>query len=285
MNDMAKKELTDYEKDMLSRSALLLGTGMVERLMNTHVIIFGVGGVGSWCAESLVRSGIGHITLVDGDEVCITNCNRQLMATSKTVGRAKVDALRERLLEINPYAEIVALHKVYNEETAQDFGLEGYDYVIDAIDSLKDKMNLILNVTALSKAADEAGRRGPTLFSSMGAALRIDPTKVRVAEFWKVHNDALGAVLRKRMRHAKVSPAKKFLCVYSEEVPMNTNMPKGEGDGCKDEGRGTKYTLGGVKYEGRVNGSLSHVTGVFGFTLAGLVVEKCYNEHKPTTIT
>lgn len=258
---MAKKQLTDLEKDMLCRSELLLGKSMLDVMLDTRVIIFGVGGVGSWCAESLLRSGIGHITIVDSDRVCVTNCNRQLMATSKTIGQVKVEALRERLLDINPHADIVALQKVYTEETAEEFNLADYDYVIDAIDSLKDKVSLILKVTSLSKQTDEEGRRGPILFSSMGAALRIDPTQIRVAEFWKVRNDTLGSVLRKRMRHNKTFPAKKFMCVYSEELPMPN---KGDRTLVENESAGNKK---------QINGSLSHVTGVFGFTLAGLVMQ------------
>jgi len=132
---------------MFQRCELLLGTEAMERIAQKRVIIFGVGGVGSWCAESLVRSGIRHLTIVDSDRVCITNVNRQLMATMKTVGQVKVDALKEHLLSINPKAEITALQKIFTAETAEEFHLEDYDYIIDAIDSLKDKALLILMAT------------------------------------------------------------------------------------------------------------------------------------------
>ena len=121
------------------RNELLLGDKTMEHIAQQRVIIFGVGGVGSWCAESLVRSGIRLLTIVDSDRVCVTNINRQLMATTKTVGQVKVDALKERLLTINPKAEITALQQVFSEETADSFQLDSYDYIIDAIDSLKDK--------------------------------------------------------------------------------------------------------------------------------------------------
>ena len=121
------------------RNELLLGGETMERIAQKRVIIFGVGGVGSWCAESLVRSGISRLTIVDSDCVSVTNINRQLMATTKTVGQVKVDALKERLLSINPKAEITALQQVFSEETAESFQLDTYDYIIDAIDSLKDK--------------------------------------------------------------------------------------------------------------------------------------------------
>ena len=131
------------------RSELLLGNEVMERIAQKRVIIFGVGGVGSWCAESLVRSGISRLTIVDSDRVCITNINRQLMATTKTVGQVKVEALKERLLTINPSAEITALQKIFTQETAGEFDLDSYDYIIDAIDSLKDKALLIMMATQL----------------------------------------------------------------------------------------------------------------------------------------
>ena len=248
---MTNDNYSENENRIFQRSRLLLGNVMMNVMASTKVIIFGVGGVGSWCAESLVRSGIRHLTIVDNDEVCPTNCNRQLMATSKTIGLAKVDVLRKRLLEINPDADITALHEIFTEDTKETFHINEYDYVIDAIDSLKDKISLILHTTSLER---------PTLFSSMGAALRIDPTMVRVTEFWKVRNDTLGAALRKRMKRAKTIPAKKFLCVYSEELPMEN---KGQDDVDAEF----------CSYKVQINGSLSHITGIFGFTLAGLVMQ------------
>ena len=121
------------EDAIFRRSELLLGSEAMQRLAAKRVIIFGVGGVGSWCAESLIRSGIHHLTIVDSDRVCITNINRQLMATTLTVGQVKVDALKERLLSINPSADIITIEKVFNEETADTFDLDSYDYIIDAI--------------------------------------------------------------------------------------------------------------------------------------------------------
>lgn len=240
------------EKEIFNRSELLLGTDVMDRVRSKRVIIFGVGGVGSWCAESLVRNGIKHLTLVDNDDVNVTNCNRQLMATTKTIGMVKVEALRERLLEINPNAEIIAIQQTYSAETQEEFHIEDYDYVVDAIDSLKDKINLIVHTTSLDR---------PVLFSSMGAALRIDPTMVRVAEFWKVRNDTLGAVLRKRMRQKKLLPQKKFLCVYSEELPMENKCTSDET----------------CSYKAQINGSLAHITGIFGMTLAGLIMQHIQN--------
>ena len=167
------------DQGIFSRAELLVGGETMERIAQKRVIIFGVGGVGSWCAESLVRSGIHLLTIVDSDCVCITNINRQLMATTKTIGQVKVDALKERLLTINPEAEITALQKIFTQETAEEFNLDSYDYIIDAIDSLKDKALLILM----------ACRTKAKFFSSMGAALKMDPTRIRVTEFWKVQGD------------------------------------------------------------------------------------------------
>ena len=230
----------------LSRVARLLGDSAVDEISQKRVIVFGVGGVGSWCVESLVRSGIRKITIVDSDCVCETNINRQLMATTQTVGQVKVDVLKERLLQINPSAEIDARKEVYSAETAERFKLDEYDYIIDAIDSLKDKAHLIL--TACKTKAK--------FFSSMGAALKLDPTKIHVAEFWKVQGCPLARALRTKFRSTHILPAKKFKCVYSEELLQN----KGEIDESDPR-------------KAQINGALSHITAIYGFTIAGLVIQ------------
>ena len=223
------------EQDIFQRTERLLGHKGMERLAKKRVLLFGVGGVGSWCAEGLIRNGIRYLTIVDGDRVCASNINRQLMATTETVGEVKVEALRRRLLSINPQADITAVERVFSEKTADTFALGDYDYIIDAIDSLKDKALLIQKATETQTC----------LFSSMGAALKTDPTRIRVAEFWKVQGDPLARALRNHFKREKQFPAKKFQCVFSEE-----HLPP----------------------TGEVNGSLVHVTAVFGFTLAGLVI-------------
>ena len=228
------------EQAIFQRTELLIGDEAMKRLSSKRVIIFGVGGVGSWCAESLIRSGIRQLTIVDSDVVCESNINRQLMATTKTIGQAKVDVLRERLLSINPNAEITALQQVFNEETADSFHIGIYDYVIDAIDSLKDKALLILM----------ACKENVDFFSSMGAALKMDSTRIRVTEFWKVSGDPLARALRKRFKHNGQYPSRKFQCVYSDELLQN---------------QGEKTDRG--------NGTLVHITAIFGFTLAGLIVQ------------
>ena len=229
----------------------MLGNEAMERIAQKRVIIFGVGGVGSWCAESLVRSGIRQLTIVDSDRVCITNINRQLMATSKTVGQVKVEALKERLLTINPKAEITALQQIFNEETAEEFNFDSYDYIIDAIDSLKDKALLILM----------ACRTKAKLFSSMGAALKLDPTRIKVTEFWKVEGDPLARALRRKFKSKKQFPEKKFQVVYSDELLENK--------GCPPDTDETPSLFN----KPQTNGSLAHITAIFGFTLAGLVIQ------------
>ena len=227
-----------------ARTERLIGANGLQKLSDTRVILFGTGGVGSWCAEALVRSGIGHLTMVDPDCVDETNINRQLPATSLTVGQPKVQVLQKRLLEINPLCEVTALQERYCLGT--DFGLADYDIIVDAIDSLTDKVNLLL----------EAASTPAAVFSSMGAACKMDPTKVRVAEFFEVRGCPLGAALRKRMRKNGTLPAKPILCVYDEEVLPNLGPEQDPGPG-----------------KAIANGTLAPITGIFGFTLAGLVIQ------------
>lgn len=263
------------EKGIFKRMELLVGEQVMQRTADARVIIFGVGGVGSWCAESLVRSGIRHLTIVDSDRVCITNINRQLMATTKTVGKVKVEVLKERLLEINPTAEIDAQQKIYDENTAADFHIEDYDYIIDAIDSLKDKAHLIL----------EACKTKAVFFSSMGAALKMDVSKIHVAEFWKVKGCPLARALRGKFRKMKVRPARKFKCVYSEELLSNM----GHNSTCGTEHCMCPKAQAGpgdpalVNHEwcsskAQINGTVAHITAIFGFTIAGMVMQDLYSK-------
>ena len=278
--------MTTSESTLFQRSLLLLGSTAMQRLYSQRVILFGVGGVGSWCAESLVRCGVHGLTLVDSDDVCASNCNRQLMATTRTIGQPKVEALRERLLQINPDAEIVALCKSYCRETADEFALEGYDYVIDAIDSLAEKALLIRRVTALTGSHSR-----PQLLSSMGAALRVDPTKVNVDEFWKVQGDPLARALRTKFRKEKQFPQSKFLCVYSQESPRENmgaallaSILAGEEPSPQDDKRdGHGGDVARKPYDWHdnkihVNGSMCPITAIFGMTLAGLVLRQVCSE-------
>lgn len=263
------------EHTILNRSRLLLGDETMSRMADARVIIFGVGGVGSWCAESLVRTGVRHLTIVDSDCVCVTNINRQLMANTSTIGQVKVDALRDYLLLINPEAEIETRREIFCAETATSFDLDSYDYIIDAIDTLKDKMLLIEMATATKKR----------FFSSMGAALKLDPTRVKVAEFSKVTGCPLARALRQRFRKQKRFPKRKFLCVYSDELLENLGpnttcgadplyCPKAR----PIDGSDTSGDHYACSAKVAVNGSLQHITAMFGLTLAGLVIKDIYSQ-------
>lgn len=263
------------ERGIFQRTELLIGREKMDKIAQVRVIIFGIGGVGSWCAESLVRTGVRKLTIVDSDRVCVTNINRQLHATSKTVGQVKTDALKERLLEINPHAEITAIQKIYNQDNHHLFDLGSYDYIIDAIDSLGSKMHLIRMAT----------RTNAILFSSMGASLKVDASRIKVGEFWDVNGCPLGSMLRKRIRKGDL-PAKKFMCVYSDEVLNNL----GANASCGTEKCLCPKSLNGpgdpdlVDHEwcslkAKINGTTAHITAIFGFTLAGLVVQSIYNEN------
>ncbi|MDE5880688.1 MAG: tRNA threonylcarbamoyladenosine dehydratase [Muribaculaceae bacterium] len=229
------------------RTTLLVGKKAMESISNAKIIVFGIGGVGSWVAECLVRTGVRHITLVDSDRVAITNINRQMPATMLTVGEVKTDAAKRRLLEINPDADVQTLTLFYDADTADTIDLSGYDYIVDAIDSLKDKALLILNATA----------SGKPFFSSMGAALKMDPTKVRVGEFWTVKGCPLARALRQRFKREKRYPSRKFQCVYSEELLENKGVSSETCD-----------------YKARINGSLCHITAIFGMTIAGMIIKE-----------
>lgn len=267
--------MTGIEKGIFNRAQLLMGTDVMERMKATRVIVIGVGGVGSWCAESLIRSGIGHLTIVDSDRVCVTNINRQLMATKETVGRVKVDVLKDRLLTINPNAEIEALQKIYSSENAADFHLETYDYIIDAIDSLQNKADLIRHACTL-----------PAVFlSAMGAALKLDPTRIHVAEFWKVKGCPLARALRNKFKRAKDYPAKKFKCVYSEELLTNRGQNKSCGTSacmCPKsklaDGDPDLVNHEWCSSKAQINGTMAHAVAIFGFTLAGLVIQDIYEK-------
>ena len=245
MSDLQRNLSLAEPSETFSRTQRLFGDDGMERLRQTRVILFGVGGVGSWCAEALVRTGIGHLTMVDPDVVAYSNINRQCPAATSTVGRRKVEVMRERLLDINPQADIVAVAERFTADDAERFAPDSYDFVIDAIDSMADKANLILL----------ACRTKATLLSSMGAALKMDPSRIAVTEFWKVKGCPLAASLRRRFKKAGTFPAKKFRCVFSDERLAN---------------------LPGDAADAAFNGSLMHATGIFGLTLASLVIRDVY---------
>jgi tRNA A37 threonylcarbamoyladenosine dehydratase len=263
-------------KGIFQRTGLLLGERRMELMAQKRVIIFGIGGVGSWCAESLIRSGIQHLTIVDSDRICATNINRQLHATTSTVGQVKTDALKKRLLDINPHAEINDMQMIYNQDNSYLFKLAEYDFIIDAIDSLSNKINLIR----------EATRTNATFVSSMGASLKIDPSRIKTAEFWKVNGCPLASAIRKRIKRGDL-PAKPFMCVYSDEVlsncgseiPINKETVP-DNDETMSPGNPDLINHDWSTQKAVINGTMAHITAIFGFTLAGLVIQKIYGEIK-----
>lgn len=241
------------------RTSLVAGDEVMDRLARTRVIIFGVGGVGSWCAEALARTAVGHITIVDSDTVAKSNINRQLVALSSTVGRPKVEVLAERMRDINPAIDVRPVRAIYDRESSASFELGTYDYIIDAIDSLDCKAHLIIEATSLKNVK---------FFSSMGAALKLSASEIRTAEFWKVQGCPLARALRQKFKRSGVMPRRKFLCVYSPELLRNRKceeIPSTSTDGDTWNAR-----------KAVINGTFAHTTAIFGLTLAGLVIEDIY---------
>ena len=172
-----------------SRTELLIGKQSIEKLKNSKVAVFGIGGVGTFVVEGLVRAGVGHLVLVDDDLICLTNINRQLHATSKTIGRAKVEVMKERILEINPKAEVEAIKSFYLPKMLMDYQ-DDYDYIVDAVDTVTAKIDL----------AVQANKRGIPVISCMGAGNKLDPTKFEVTDIYKTTMDPLAKVMRKELR-------------------------------------------------------------------------------------
>ncbi len=189
------------------RTELLLGPRAVEHLGNCRAAVFGIGGVGSFAAEALVRSGLGHIALIDNDRVSLSNLNRQLFALHSTLGRYKVDAARERLLDINPALDVEVFRTFYLPENAGDFDLGRFDYIVDAVDTVSAKLTL----------ASEAQAAGVPLISAMGTGNKLDPAQLRVSDISETQNCPLARVMRKECRKRGI---RKLLCVWSPEEPL-----------------------------------------------------------------
>lgn len=228
---------------IFSRTELLIGVEGLARLAQARVAIFGVGGVGSFAAEGLIRAGVGHFLLVDHDTVDVSNINRQIHATMRTVGQQKTDVMRARMLEINPTAEIRTIAELYAPDCADAFFSEPIDYIVDAVDMVSAKISL----------AEEATRRGIPIVSAMGAGNKLDPTRFEVADIYETTVCPLAKVMRKELKKRGVPRLK---VVYSKEPPLRP-APAGEKNG--DARRQTP-------------GSISFVPSVAGLILAGEVV-------------
>lgn len=229
---------------MFSRTELLLGNDGIDKLKNSKVIVFGIGGVGSYVVEALVRAGVGNIVLVDKDDISISNINRQLPATHKTIGLSKVAVMKERVLDINPNINVEGRQEFYLPGMADEFLKEDIDYVVDAVDNVTAKLDLI----CCSK------EKNIPILSSMGTGNKIDPTRLEIADIKKTSVCPLAKVIRKELRKRQVDSVK---VVYSKEEPLLPIMVDDEGN----------------KIRSMVPGSVSFVPSVAGLIIASEVVK------------
>jgi len=266
--DAAEAETAYRTHRRFDRAARLFTEPGLGRLMKARVVVFGIGGVGSFAAESLARSGVGELVLVDFDEICVTNVNRQLHALKGNVGRQKVDVMAERLRLIHPTATITPVPKFYNAESSEELLREPVDFVVDAIDNVTAKVHLI--ATCIE-------RRIP-LVCSMGAAARLDPTRVRTADLAETHTDPLARNVRKllRQRHGIEAREGKPLgvqAVFSTEEPIDpTEVGYDRGQGFRCVCPNGDNGLHSCEKRSRIEGSASFVTGTFGLACASVVV-------------
>lgn len=231
------------DKKFSQRTEIVIGKEGVDKLAAANVIVFGVGGVGSYVVEALVRAGIGNLTIVDFDDVDITNINRQIPALHSTIGRYKVDVMKERIKDINPDININAKRMLFDEKTSEEL-LEGnYDFVVDAIDMMQSKIHLI----------EECYKRDLNIISSMGMGNKLDPTMIEITDLYKTEMCPLAKVLRRELKKRGV---KKLKVAYSKEKPRETAVFK-EGDKVK-----------------RVNGSMSFVPSAAGLAIASYIVRE-----------
>ncbi|MGE5630358.1 MAG: ThiF family adenylyltransferase [Caulobacteraceae bacterium] len=239
-----------------SRTELLIGTEGIEKLKSSKVAIFGIGGVGSYAAEALGRCGIGTLILIDYDYICITNINRQVHAIRKTVGKSKAEVMRDRLLEINPEANIIVHKELYNEETSEKLLLPEYDYVVDAIDMVTSKINLIMKCNEMNIP----------VISCMGAGNKLDPTKLEITDIYKTSVCPLAKVMRYELRKRGI---KKLKVVYSKEDPITPI--EGIAD-CKTNCVCSHKETANCTKRRQIPGSISFVPSAAGLILASAVV-------------
>ncbi len=241
-----------------SRTELLLGPEGLDRLRTCRVAIFGVGGVGSFVVEGLVRSGLGHFVLVDDDAICLTNLNRQLHATRKTVGKPKVEAMRDRILEINPKADVRCIQTFYAPGLGPELVTNDLDYVVDCIDTVTCKLDLV----------QECHRRGIPIISAMGAGNKLDPTAFEVSDISKTTVCPLARTMRKELRKRGIRTLK---VVYSREEPLAPEPT--EGSDCAMSCICPKGTTRHCTERRTIPGSVAFVPSVMGLILAGEVIK------------
>lgn len=244
--------------NQFSRTELLLGNEAMERLKNSRVAVFGIGGVGGYIVEALVRSGVGEIDLIDDDKVCLTNINRQIIATRSTVGRYKVDVAAERIADINPDVKVHTHKTFYTPETAHEFDFSLYDYVADAIDTVTGKIELVMN----------ADRIGTPIISSMGAGNKLDPSAFEVADIYKTSVCPLARVMRYELKKRGIKHLK---VVYSREKAL-TPIDDGA-TGCKTNCICPPGTARKCTQRRQVPGSTAFVPSVVGLIMAGEIIK------------
>jgi tRNA threonylcarbamoyladenosine dehydratase len=243
--------------DPFSRTRLLIGAEALARLEASTVAVLGLGGVGSYAAEALARSGVGSLILVDDDSVCVTNINRQLIASSSTVGRPKAEVMRERALDINPRIRIEAIQGFFGPESADGILRPGLSYIVDAIDTVSSKIDLVVR----AKAA------GIPIISSMGAGNKLDPTKVEIADISKTSICPLARVMRKELRKRGIE---RLDVVFSREIPLEAGEAEpGCPEDCHCPG---KYRANARTVRRSSPGSVAFVTSAFGMAAASVVV-------------
>lgn len=243
-------------QDQFSRTRLLLGDEAIQKLSASRVAVFGVGGVGGYVCEALVRSGVGHFDIVDDDKVCLTNLNRQIIATRKTIGREKVDVMKERMLDINPDADITVRKCFFLPENADDFPFSEYDYVVDAVDTVTAKIELIMR----SKAA------GVPVISAMGAGNKLDASRFRAADIYETSVCPLARVMRRELKKRNVANLK---VVFSDEPPVR---PVSDVEGCATGCVCPPGTKRKCTQRRDIPGSTAFAPAVAGLIIAGEVV-------------
>lgn len=242
--------------NQFSRTELLIGKEGMEKLKGSTVAIFGIGGVGSFTAEALCRCGVGRLILIDYDDICLTNINRQIHATRRTVGKSKVDAMKERLLDINPDADIVLHKELYNEESSDALLLPEYDYVVDAIDMVSSKINLVIKCIEMNIP----------VISCMGAGNKLDPTKLEITDIYKTSVCPLAKVMRYELRKRGVE---KLKVVYSREEPI---APIKDVEDCKTNCICSNKETANCTRGRQIPGSVSFVPSAAGLAIASAVV-------------
>ena len=239
-----------------SRTELLIGKEGLDKLSEQKVAIFGIGGVGTFVTEGLARSGVGKFVLVDDDDICLTNINRQIHALRSTVGKSKVEVMKERILDINPKAEVVTYQKLYTSETAEELLDDSYDYVVDAIDMVSSKLDMI----------ERCYKRNIPIMSSMGAGNKLDPTKFEVVDIFETSMCPLAKVIRKELRKRGVDRLK---VVYSRETPLKPIENKSN---CKTDCICTNRERTCTTRR-QIPGSVAFVPSVAGLIIASEVVK------------